>query len=155
MRKQLAEKGIRLEVTNAALSAIAEEGYDPTYGARPLKRVIQQRMQNPLAVEMLKQEFGEGSRREDRLRGRGVYVRAERMRRRNVYCPAKSCYNKSGAVGHVGSFMVRTIDATFDGIVFRPAEPISLKPNTRVRLTVETPEPATDRPRPFSTPLPL
>jgi ATP-dependent Clp protease ATP-binding subunit ClpB len=61
LRKQLAEKGIRLEVSNAAMSAIAEEGYDPTYGARPLKRVIQQRIQNPLAVEMLKQEFGEGS----------------------------------------------------------------------------------------------
>jgi ATP-dependent Clp protease ATP-binding subunit ClpB len=61
LRKQLADKGIRLEVTNAALSAIAEEGYDPTYGARPLKRVIQQRVQNPLAVEMLKQEFTEGS----------------------------------------------------------------------------------------------
>ncbi len=49
-------------MTNAALSAIAEEGYDPTYGARPLKRVIQQRIQNPLAVEMLKREFPEGSR---------------------------------------------------------------------------------------------
>jgi ATP-dependent Clp protease ATP-binding subunit ClpB len=61
LRNQLAEKGIRLEVSNAALSAIAEEGYDPTYGARPLKRVIQQRVQNPLAVEMLKQEFAEGS----------------------------------------------------------------------------------------------
>ena len=62
LRKQLEEKGVELEVTNAALSAIAEEGYDPTYGARPLKRVIQQRIQNPLAVEMLKQEFTEGSR---------------------------------------------------------------------------------------------
>ncbi len=62
LRKQLEEKGVALEATNAALSAIAEEGYDPTYGARPLKRVIQQRLQNPLAVEMLKQEFGEGSR---------------------------------------------------------------------------------------------
>ncbi len=61
LRKQLAEKGIRLDISNAALSAIAEEGYDPTYGARPLKRVIQQRVQNPLAVEMLRQEFGEGS----------------------------------------------------------------------------------------------
>jgi ATP-dependent Clp protease ATP-binding subunit ClpB len=61
LRKQLAPKGIALDVTNAALSAIATEGYDPTYGARPLKRVIQQRIQNPLAVEMLKQEFGEGS----------------------------------------------------------------------------------------------
>jgi hypothetical protein len=39
--------------------------------------------------------------------------------------------------------MVRTIDATFDGIVFRPAEPISLEPNTRVRITVETATPST------------
>ena len=62
LRKQLEEKGITLDVTNAALSAISEEGYDPTYGARPLKRVIQQRIQNPLAVEMLKEEFVEGSR---------------------------------------------------------------------------------------------
>ena len=57
LRKQLEEKGILLDVTNAALAAIAEEGYDPTYGARPLKRVIQQRIQNPLAVEILKREF--------------------------------------------------------------------------------------------------
>jgi len=62
LREQLAAKGVALEVTNAAENAIAAEGYDPTYGARPLKRVIQQRIQNPLAVEMLKQEFGEGSR---------------------------------------------------------------------------------------------
>ena len=60
--KQLEQKNIHLDVTNAALSAIAEEGYDPNYGARPLNRVIQQRIQNPLAVEMLKQEFTEGSR---------------------------------------------------------------------------------------------
>ena len=62
LRKQLAQKNIELEVTDAAVDAIAEQGYDPTFGARPLKRVIQQRIQNPLAVEMLKQEFGEGSR---------------------------------------------------------------------------------------------
>ena len=61
-------------MTNAALSAIAEEGYDPTYGARPLKRVIQQRMQNPLAVEMLKQEFARRQPRENRLPRRGVFV---------------------------------------------------------------------------------
>ena len=62
LRKQLAQKNIELEVTEAAINAIAAEGYDPAYGARPLKRVIQQRIQNPLAVEMLKQEFAEGSR---------------------------------------------------------------------------------------------
>ena len=49
-------------MTDAAIDAIADEGYDPTFGARPLKRVIQQRIQNPLAVEMLKREFAEGSR---------------------------------------------------------------------------------------------
>jgi len=62
LEKQLMEKGIELEVTGAALNEIAREGYDPTYGARPLKRVIQQRIQNPLALEILKREFGEGSR---------------------------------------------------------------------------------------------
>jgi len=62
LQKQLTEKGIELEVTPAALDEIAKEGYDPTYGARPLKRVIQQRIQNPLALEILKREFAEGSR---------------------------------------------------------------------------------------------
>jgi len=59
---QLKQKGIELEVTDRAIEGIAGEGYDPTYGARPLKRVIQQRIQNPLAVELLKQRLPEGSR---------------------------------------------------------------------------------------------
>lgn len=62
LRKQLAEKQIELVVTEAAIDAIAELGYDPTFGARPLKRVIQQKIQNPLAAEILKKEFTEGSR---------------------------------------------------------------------------------------------
>ena len=61
LEKQLAAKGIALDVTDAARDRIAEEGYDPTYGARPLKRVIQQRLQNPLATEILKGEFPEDS----------------------------------------------------------------------------------------------
>ena len=61
LEKQLRERGIALDVSNAALDAIAAEGYDPAFGARPLKRVIQQRIQNPLAAEILKREFGEGS----------------------------------------------------------------------------------------------
>jgi ATP-dependent Clp protease ATP-binding subunit ClpB len=59
--KLLQERDIHLEVTDAARKEIATEGYDPTYGARPLKRVIQQRIQNPLATELLKghiQEHG-------------------------------------------------------------------------------------------------
>ncbi|MGD0518944.1 MAG: ATP-dependent chaperone ClpB [Thermoguttaceae bacterium] len=62
LKNQLQEKGIDLEVTPAAVDAIAIEGYNPTYGARPLKRLIQQKIQNPLAVEVLKKDFTEGSR---------------------------------------------------------------------------------------------
>jgi ATP-dependent Clp protease ATP-binding subunit ClpB len=58
---------------------VALEGYDPTYGARPLKRVIQQRIQNPLAVELLKQQFGEGSRvRIDYADGEFTFERGEK-----------------------------------------------------------------------------
>ena len=49
-----------LQVTESACREIANEGYDPTYGARPLKRVIQQRIQNPLATALLKGEIPEG-----------------------------------------------------------------------------------------------
>jgi ATP-dependent Clp protease ATP-binding subunit ClpB len=59
---QLEDRGIALEVTDAARDEIARVGYDPTYGARPLKRVIQQQIQNPLALEILKEQFAEGSR---------------------------------------------------------------------------------------------
>jgi ATP-dependent Clp protease ATP-binding subunit ClpB len=54
LERLLAEKDVRLEVSDAARRAIASEGYDPVFGARPLKRVIQQRIQNPLATELLK-----------------------------------------------------------------------------------------------------
>ena len=50
LTRQLEQNGIALEVSDAALDHIAVEGYDPVYGARPLKRVIQQRLQNPLAM---------------------------------------------------------------------------------------------------------
>ncbi len=53
LEKQLAANGFRLEVTDRARDLLAEEGYDPAYGARPLKRVIQQRLQNQLANELL------------------------------------------------------------------------------------------------------
>jgi ATP-dependent Clp protease ATP-binding subunit ClpB len=56
----LESRGIGLEVTSAARAQLAEEGYDPAYGARPLKRVIQRRVQNPLAMEILEGRFGEG-----------------------------------------------------------------------------------------------
>jgi ATP-dependent Clp protease ATP-binding subunit ClpB len=61
VQRQLEQANLQLEVTNEARDAIADRGYDPTYGARPLKRVIQQQIQNPLAGEILKGEFPEGS----------------------------------------------------------------------------------------------
>ena len=59
--KQAEKAGITLECTDAALDEIARLGYDPVYGARPLKRVIQQQLQNELARELLSGKFPEGS----------------------------------------------------------------------------------------------
>jgi len=56
----LAEKGYRLEVTEAAREYLAEVGYDPQFGARPLKRAIQRELQDPLALKILAGEFKEG-----------------------------------------------------------------------------------------------
>ncbi len=60
LRQLLADRRITLELTPAARQQLAAEGYDPTYGARPLKRVLQQRIQNPLALSLLQGEFHEG-----------------------------------------------------------------------------------------------
>jgi ATP-dependent Clp protease ATP-binding subunit ClpB len=62
LQKQLAENKYELEVTDSAKELLTEEGYDPVYGARPLKRVIQQRLQNTLANEILSGRFPEGSK---------------------------------------------------------------------------------------------
>ena len=61
LEKQLAKRGLRLVVTEAARNRIAALGYDPAFGARPVKRVIQQEIQNPLATELLRGEYPEGS----------------------------------------------------------------------------------------------
>jgi ATP-dependent Clp protease ATP-binding subunit ClpB len=60
LRKRLAARGLNLTISEQAEKLLAEEGYDPTFGARPLKRVIQQRIENPLASRILKGEFAEG-----------------------------------------------------------------------------------------------
>jgi ATP-dependent Clp protease ATP-binding subunit ClpB len=61
LRKQLAANGLNLVVTDEAIDAIGREGYDPTFGARPLKRVIQREIQHPLATELLKGEYEPGA----------------------------------------------------------------------------------------------
>jgi ATP-dependent Clp protease ATP-binding subunit ClpB len=60
LRERLAERRIELELTDAAKEALAEAGWDPTYGARPLKRAIQRLVENPLALRLLEGEFAEG-----------------------------------------------------------------------------------------------
>jgi ATP-dependent Clp protease ATP-binding subunit ClpB len=60
LERLLAERKLGLRLTDAAKDLIAEEGYDPAYGARPLKRSIQRLVQNPLAVRVLEGEFEEG-----------------------------------------------------------------------------------------------
>ena len=60
LRERLAERGLQLELTDAAKEAVAEAGWDPTYGARPLKRALQRLVENPLALRLLEGDFGEG-----------------------------------------------------------------------------------------------
>jgi len=60
LRDLLTERHIGLELTDAARQHLADAGYDPVYGARPLKRVIQREVQDPLALALLRGEFTEG-----------------------------------------------------------------------------------------------
>ena len=60
MEKLLADRGVGIVLTDAAKDYLAREGYDPAYGARPLKRLIQKEIQDVLALKLLQGEFGEG-----------------------------------------------------------------------------------------------
>ena len=60
LEKRLAERGLKLEVSDKAFDLLGNVGFDPVYGARPLKRAIQQQLENPLASRILGGEFGSG-----------------------------------------------------------------------------------------------
>ncbi len=60
LQAQLAEAGLTIRITDEAKKRLAQEGFDPAYGARPLKRVIQQRLANRLATALLEQKVAEG-----------------------------------------------------------------------------------------------
>src|SRR6185436_8465835 len=62
LRKRLADRNITLDVATDVLDALAKEGFDPTFGARPLKRLIQRKIQNPLAMQLLEGKFVDGDR---------------------------------------------------------------------------------------------
>jgi ATP-dependent Clp protease ATP-binding subunit ClpB len=77
LRARLAERGIELELTDEAKAVLAEAGWDPTYGARPLKRAIQRMVENPLALRLLESEFAAGDTvRVDAHEGELVFERA-------------------------------------------------------------------------------
>jgi ATP-dependent Clp protease ATP-binding subunit ClpB len=58
--KRLADRDIKLEIDDSALQLLGNVGFDPVYGARPLKRAIQQQLENPLATKILSGEFNNG-----------------------------------------------------------------------------------------------
>jgi ATP-dependent Clp protease ATP-binding subunit ClpB len=78
LRERLAERQLSLEVTDEAKELLAEEGWDPAYGARPLKRAIQRLVENPLALELLEGRFAEGDTvRVEAREGELAFERAE------------------------------------------------------------------------------
>jgi ATP-dependent Clp protease ATP-binding subunit ClpB len=77
LRARLAERAIELELTDAAKEAVAEAGWDPAYGARPLKRALQRMVENPLAIRLLEGDFADGDRiRVDAENGELVFEKA-------------------------------------------------------------------------------
>jgi len=80
LEAQLAARHLKLEVTPEARALVAAQGYDPVYGARPLKRVIQRELQNPIALEMLEGAFHDGDTiRVERAGDHLQFVRTENM----------------------------------------------------------------------------
>jgi ATP-dependent Clp protease ATP-binding subunit ClpB len=78
LRERLAERELSLELTDAAKEALADAGWDPTYGARPLKRAIQRLLENPLALRLLEGDYTAGDTiRVDAQNGDLVFLRAE------------------------------------------------------------------------------
>ncbi|MFA9490441.1 MAG: ATP-dependent Clp protease ATP-binding subunit [Anaerolineales bacterium] len=62
IRERLSEHGIEVDITDSARTWLAQEGYDPAFGARPLKRALQKHVESPLSIRILQGEFGEGDR---------------------------------------------------------------------------------------------
>ncbi len=83
LQKRLAERKITIELTEEARKTLAERGYDPVFGARPLKRAIQRMVENPLAVEILGGKFREGDHIVVDTKNRETFTFAQDGRRWN------------------------------------------------------------------------
>ncbi|WP_370210995.1 AAA family ATPase, partial [Alloalcanivorax venustensis] len=75
LRQRLVDRDMGLRLSDKALEKLVEAGFDPVYGARPLKRAIQQQLENPLAQALLKGEFGPGDPIEVDVAGREMVFR--------------------------------------------------------------------------------
>jgi ATP-dependent Clp protease ATP-binding subunit ClpB len=82
LRKRLLERDIELRLDDSARDRIGEAGFDPVYGARPLKRAIQQQIENPLAQAILQGAFGPGDRIVATTRGGEIVFEKDRKERR-------------------------------------------------------------------------
>ena len=77
LQARLAERNIELYLSSSALSLIAEKGHDPIYGARPLKRVIQQYIENPLSMEILNGNISDGAQVYAEVEGRHIVFKSK------------------------------------------------------------------------------
>ncbi|MFG0252968.1 MAG: AAA family ATPase, partial [Phycisphaerales bacterium JB038] len=90
LRARLAEKDIELRLSEAAENQITEEGYDPMYGARPLKRVIQARIENALAAQLLAGDFQPGDLIEVDYLGKSFVFSRQAGGAKELSAPAES-----------------------------------------------------------------
>jgi ATP-dependent Clp protease ATP-binding subunit ClpB len=77
LAKRLAERRMTLTLSDAARDFLARKGYDRVYGARPLKRAIQQYIENPLAMDILRGRFGDGDHIRADLEGDAIVFAAD------------------------------------------------------------------------------
>src|SRR5207253_2394278 len=82
VRSRLAERHIDIQLTPEAATHLAREGYDPVYGARPLKRAIQKELETPIGRRLLAGEIHDGQQSDRRLEEWGVYFLDQRSRAR-------------------------------------------------------------------------
>jgi ATP-dependent Clp protease ATP-binding subunit ClpB len=79
LKNRIKERGFTLSISDKALAFLAEKGYDPNFGARPLKRVIQNQIETPLAKEIIGGSFKEGDVVSVDSDGRGLKFRKKRQ----------------------------------------------------------------------------